>query len=209
MHLHDDSPVVARPATLAVFAIAYYLATLLGEHAFGTLAVPSPFWVPDSVLLCALILAPRSQWWIFVLAIVPIRLLSGVVPGTPLWFQVLTIGIDAAKGIAAAWLLQYVLHRPVRLRSLQEFIAFVGIAAIAVPALSILVAAPARVALGNPIWKSAYEWFMGDLLAQVLVTPTLLFWCTGRYARGARAWELLLVCAGLVVVLVLGFFRQG
>src|SRR5262245_9426578 len=66
------------------FAAVYLIALLGSEHLYGTLEVASPFWFPESVLLCALFLAPRKHWWVFILAIWPIRLLAGdVVPDTP------------------------------------------------------------------------------------------------------------------------------
>src|SRR5262245_8069168 len=89
----------APPVPALVFAIGYFLAVKLGEHAYGSLAVPSPFWLPDSVLLCALLLTPASQWWIYLAAIWPIRLLAGAVPGTPLWFALVSIANDALKAL--------------------------------------------------------------------------------------------------------------
>lgn len=63
-------------AHLAIFIAAYFLAFRLSEHVYGSLAVPSPFWLPDSVLLCALLVAPKPQWWVFAIAIWPIRLVG-------------------------------------------------------------------------------------------------------------------------------------
>ena len=83
----------------------------LSERAYGSLAVPSPFWLPDSVLLCALLIAPRREWWFFLLAIWPIRLLAGAVPGTPVWFQFASVANDTAKAFAAAWLIQRATRR--------------------------------------------------------------------------------------------------
>jgi two-component system sensor histidine kinase UhpB len=164
------------------------------------LAVPSPFWLPDSVLLCALLLTPARDWWIFVVAIWPVRLLIGAAPGTPLWFQLATIANDALKATVAAWLLQRILGRRVRLETLKEFFIFLGVAAVAVPVMSAAVAAPARYVLGDPVWSAAYRWFLGDALAQVIVTPTILYWCNRAYRhRSARLGELLIVLAGLLV----------
>jgi signal transduction histidine kinase len=196
----------ARYASFAVFIIGYVLSVTLSEHGYGSLSVPSPFWLPDSVLLCALLLTPAGSWWIFVATIVPVRLLVGAVPGTPLWFQLMAIANDAAKGVAAAWLLQRVLGRRVRLEKLSEFLIFLGIAAVAVPAFSAMLAAPARYLLGHPFWSSAYGWYLGDALAQVIVTPTLLYWCDRTYRhRSARLSELLIVLMGLAVASLAAF----
>ena len=193
-------------ATLAIFGAGYFLAVRLSEHAYGSFAVPSPLWLPDSVFLSALLLAPRRQWWMFALAIWPIRLLAGVGPGPPVWFQLVSIANDMVKGVAAAWLLTAVMRRPIRLSTLREFMVYLGIAAALVPALSALAAAPARYALGDPFWRTAYQWFLGDALAQVIVTPTLLYWWTRGYRDvGSRLKELLLVGAGLTGALLYAF----
>src|SRR5262252_11226215 len=119
-----------RLAWFGIFAAGYVLAFALSERGYGSLAVPSPFWLPDAVLLCALLLAPSNRWWNFCGAILAIRVLIGGVPGTPFWFQFLTIINDALKAIATAWLLQRVLGRRVRLETLTEFFIFLGIAAV-------------------------------------------------------------------------------
>ncbi len=55
---------------LAVGA-AYYIAAEVG----GALAFPSApvsvFWAPNAILMAALLLAPREQWWMYFAAIVP------------------------------------------------------------------------------------------------------------------------------------------
>src|SRR5262249_28073402 len=164
----------------------YFLAFSASEHAWGTLAVPSPFWLPDSILLCALLLTPGRGWWIFLGLIWPIRLLVGAVPGTPLWFHLAAIANDTLKAVVAAWLLRQFIGRRVRLDTLNEFFIFLGVAAIAVPAVSALLAAPACYMLGNPVWTAIYRWFLGNALAQVIVTPAILY---GRN-RAFRRWPI-------------------
>ena len=151
-----------RPAVLAGFVAGYAVAVLLAEHTYGSVSVPSPFWLPDSVLLCALLLAPRSQWWVFAFAIWPVRIFVGAVPGTPVWFQFVSLANDTAKGLAAAWLLGRFVRRPIHLMTLHEFMLFLGIAGAAIPAASALVAAPARSLLGDSFWPAACGWFLGN-----------------------------------------------
>ena len=194
-----------QAATFLSFVVGYFCAFILAERAYGTLAVPSPFWLPDSVLLTALLLTPRSQWWVFATVIWPIRLFWGAVPGTPMWFQFVTIANDMTKGLAAAYLLQRFIRTPIRLHTFHEFLIFLGIAGIAVPAVSALAAAPARYMLGDPVWRAMYQWFLGDLLAQVIVTPTILYWFTSRLIPQHRVRESIIVFGGLTVALLIGF----
>src|SRR5262245_36811305 len=206
MQSNDSSLKTAQPVTVAVFVIGYLLAFVLGERGYGSLGVPSPFWLPDSVLLCALLISPKAQWWIFIAAIWPIRLLAGAVPGTPMCFQLATIANDVLKALGAASVLQRLLGRSVRLHTLNEFLVYLGVAAAIVPLLSALAAAPARYALGDPLWTATYQWFLGDALAQVIVTPTMLYWCTREYRHAnARLGELVVLSVSLAAALFYAF----
>src|SRR5262245_44958273 len=94
---------VRNIAWFCAYEAAFYLAY---EYAMSfSQATASPFWFPDSVLLCALLISPPRRWWIFVLAPLPIRLFSEVADGIPYWFLFATFAIDSAKGVVAAWAL--------------------------------------------------------------------------------------------------------
>jgi len=182
-------------------AFGYVLAVKLAERGYGSISVPSPFWLPDSVLLCALLIMPKRRWWIALVAMWPLRFLAGVPPNTPLWFQLVAIANDGFKAFAAAWVLRRIVGRTVRLHALREWLIFLLVAAGAVPLVSALAAAPARYTLGDPLWTAAYRWFLGDSVAQVVVTPMLLYWCNREYSRVQdRIGELLVILTGLLVV---------
>src|SRR5262245_57380955 len=104
---------------LVLFEVAFYLAyryAMTFSHASA-----SPFWFPDSVLLCALLVVRRSRWWLFVLAPLPIRLLVETPADVPLWFLLATFAIDSAKGLLTATLLQKVVVNPLRFATIREF----------------------------------------------------------------------------------------
>ena len=58
-------------------ALIYYLGA---EAAFfvGTLSdkIFAPFWPPNIVLFCALLLSPYQRWWLFILAVFPAHVLA-------------------------------------------------------------------------------------------------------------------------------------
>ena len=62
-----------------IVALAYYLGA---EAAFfvGTLSdkIFAPFWPPNIVLFCALLLSPYRRWWLFILAVFPAHVLAEV-----------------------------------------------------------------------------------------------------------------------------------
>src|SRR5262245_9966183 len=78
------------------FVALYFLAYRFGMSFSQSTA--SPFWFPDPVLLCALLLTRPRYWWMFVLSTLPIRLLTAVPPDMPLWFLVAAFVIDSARG---------------------------------------------------------------------------------------------------------------
>jgi PAS domain S-box-containing protein len=197
-------------ANLAAFAAGYLLAVVVGERVYGSAAVSSPFWFPDSVLLCALLVVPRSGWLAVISTAVAIRIIAGAVPGTPTWFVLVATAIDMVKGLAAAWWLQRVLGPIIRLNTLREYAAFVGIAALIVPFASALIAGLARQASGDAFWTSAMGWFMGDAVAQVIVTPGLLHWCCRGYRRViTRTPECLSVHLALLAILFVVFIEPA
>ena len=67
-----------------IVAIAYYLGA---EIAFlvGTLSdrIFAPFWPPNVVLFCALVLTPPRQWWIYIVAVLPAHIAAELRVGMP------------------------------------------------------------------------------------------------------------------------------
>src|SRR6185436_18869860 len=93
-------PWLTEAAELGAFLVAYYVAYMFGMS-FSD-ASSAPFWFPDSVLLCALLVVRPSRWWLYIAAALPIRLFSEVSAGVPTWFLLTTFGIDVAKAVVAA-----------------------------------------------------------------------------------------------------------
>src|SRR5262245_27553612 len=117
-----------------LFGVAFYFAYRYGmSFSYET---SSPFWFPDSVLLCALLLARLRSWWLFVLAALPIRLLAPVSAGIPLWFLLATFANDSIKGIIAAGTLRHFLKNPIRFETVRDFALYCLFVVLLVPAAS-------------------------------------------------------------------------
>ena len=93
-------PRLQLTAGVCAFLVAFYFAYRFGMK-FGS-QTASPFWLPDSVLLCALLRSKPKHWWIFLLAPLPIRLFSDVAQGNPTWFLLGSYCVDSLKGVVAA-----------------------------------------------------------------------------------------------------------
>ncbi|MEZ5831287.1 MAG: MASE1 domain-containing protein [Dongiaceae bacterium] len=185
-----------------LFEVAFYVAYRCGMS-FSQVAA-SPFWFPDSVLLCALLVTSPKRWWIFILLPLPIRLFSEVAQGIPLWFLLTTFWIDSAKGLIAAFALRGFVARTFRLETAREIGAFFAFAVVLVPAASAFFGATARSALGHEYWQSWEQWFLGDALAQMIVTPAILHWGLGLSLKSKmpdikRRLEIVALTLGLLL----------
>jgi signal transduction histidine kinase len=169
---------------LALFTAAYLVA--YGCARFFAQRTGTRLWLPDSVLLCSLLLVPRKKWWLYVLMTVPIRFVPGVRPPVGAWFLWLTWANDAAKGVLAAYLLQYAIGNRIRLNTVRRYAAYLGIAVMLAPMFSGFFGALLRhLALGHAFWPAFGQWSLGDALANLVVTPTLLLWLS-REHQGLR-----------------------
>ena len=175
----------------AVFFVAYRFAMGL------TPAMPSPLWFPDSVLLCALLLSPRKTWWFYLLCTFPLRVFTSVPSGLPVWFLIACFVNDSCKALFSALLVQRFCGRRLRFQTLQQFLCYSMIAVIFIPLLSSIAGGASRYALGGGFFASMRGWFLGDALANLVLTPMILcFSDAARQILGApakRYWEAILL----------------
>lgn len=160
-------------AYVAAFYFAYRYAMSFSQ------ATASPFWFPDSILLCALLMSRPRLWWIFILAPLPIRLFSEVAAGIPVWFLLATFALDSAKGLVAALALRRFVGNPVRFETVREVAVFFLFAVLLVPAASAFGGAAVLGIRGADYWLAWERWFLGDALTQLVVTPAILYWIFG------------------------------
>ncbi|MGE5276593.1 MAG: MASE1 domain-containing protein [Acidobacteriota bacterium] len=193
--------------SVALFEATFYVAYRYGMS--FTQSVPAPFWFPDTVLLCALLLTSPRLWWLFILAMAPIRFF--VVPAAaPAWFVAAAFVNDSLKGLLAAALLRRALPNPVRFDRLRDFGVYVAIAVFGVPMLSAVGGGAAWRALGKEYWPAWQAWFLGDAMANLILTPAVLYWLFGyrdrrRGPRSGRVVEGLLLTGGLVALSLAAF----
>src|SRR5215469_11844686 len=191
---------LALAAALIAFEVAFYFAYAYGMGFASARA--SPFWLPESILFCALLRSPKRYWWIFIVAPLPIRLFTSVQPNHPLWFMLGAHAIDVAQALVAAIVLRKVLGELVRLESFRDFGLFALVAALAVPAIGALAGAGLRYGTGHDFWSSWLQWWVGNALAQLMITPAILTWLAPDISRikrvkPVRAVEFVVTLGGL------------
>jgi PAS domain S-box-containing protein len=180
---------------LCIFAVVYFLAFKFSAN--PTSQIPSPFWLPNSVLLCALLRSRPRHWWLILLLTVPIRLTDNVVPPHPVWYRVAMIAVSAAQALAAAWAFRLIAPHPNRFSTWREWLAMGAVLLIA--AAASLAMAGLRHLLGQDFWQSVQLGFTGDALALFVVTPALLTWLFWEGSPVAKLNPATTIEAGLLL----------
>ena len=193
--------------SVAVFECVFYFAYRFGMS--FPMDYPSPLWFPDSVLLCALLFSRKSSWWMFILAPLPIRLMTAVPEGTPLWFLLACFLNDSLKGLLSAFLLRRRADSGLWFDNVSAFARYVLIAVVFSPALSALAGAATRAALDEKFWTAWTQWFLGNALASLVVTPVLFCFLRDfnsvSQAKPKRHVELILLATTLILASAISF----
>jgi PAS domain S-box-containing protein len=108
--------------------------------------------------------------------------------------------------------LRHLLRNPVRFETVREFSLYCLIAVLLVPAGSAFAGAAARHFLfpGYGYWQAWEQWFLGDALAHLVITPVIFYWVLGSpwnapARTAARRVEAGLLTVGLIVTAYLAF----
>jgi len=158
--------------TLFVVAIAgaYRLGLSPGK------GVASPFWFPDSVLLCALLKTRPRNWWFIFLTALPIRLALQLPQGYELFYTLASFSLDLGKAAVGAAIMRRFLANPLRFQSTRDYLAFVLLVVVAIPALAGAAGAVLRSAqFGYTYGRAWSQWLNGDALGQLIATPAILY----------------------------------
>jgi len=199
----------------AVFAAGYAAAYLYAYSVTLQGRTAAPVWAPDAVLFCALFLFARRSWWIFLLLAVPIRLALTTPSVVPAPVQLFDLANHALKAVVAVSVLQRWKPGGSFLSSSRDFARFGAVAVVAVPALSAFVGVGIRQSGGSEYWRLWMQWFLGDALANLVLTPLILSFDSSMPSRAAalsswrRRAEGGLLLAGLLVSGALAFRGRG
>src|SRR5437899_3104069 len=101
-------------------AILYYLGAE-AAFAIGTLTQQfAPFWPPNVVLLCALLVAPRRHWLLYIAAAFPAHVLAERGVAMPLPQLLAAFGCNVSITLLNAIALNRILRDPPGLTSLRD-----------------------------------------------------------------------------------------
>jgi PAS domain S-box-containing protein len=167
-----------------IAALAYYVGA---EAAFfvGTLSdkIFAPFWPPNIVLFCALLLSPYRRWWLFILAVLPAHVLAEIRVGMDTAQLLVAFATNCAVAAANAAALRRMIGGPPWFGSLRNACVYVCVTA---------VVSPAMVALGGafvPImsapsaehyWSFWAQWYLSNAVGSLALGPIALILLSER-----------------------------
>jgi signal transduction histidine kinase len=178
-HLRLFGPKPAFRAPVLV-AVAYYLGA---EAAFyvGTLSdkIFAPFWPPNIILFCALLLAPERRWWLFIAASFPAHVVAELGVGMPLAQMLVAFATNCMVALVNAIAVRRLLRGPPWLEDLRKASLYILITAGVSPAISALGGAFVPIMGGgalNEFWHFWTNWYLSNVLTSLTLGPVLLTW---------------------------------
>src|SRR5215813_10710130 len=196
-----------------VVAIAYYIGA---EIAFwiGTLSdrIFAPFWPPNIVLFCALLITPPRQWWIYVAAAFPAHVLAELRVGMPASQLIVAFATNCLVAMLNAFAVQRLMVEPPWFGTIRKTIIYVLIAAFLSPAICALGGAFVQILGGGSIndyglfWA---RWYASNALGSLTLGPLAMICIDSstrpRLALTGRAMEAAVIAAFLVTTCIIAF----
>jgi signal transduction histidine kinase len=198
---------------VVIVAIAYYLGA---EIAFliGTLSdrIFAPFWPPNIVLFCALLITPPRQWWIYIAATFPAHVLAELRVGMPASQLIVAFVTNCLVAMFNAFAVQRLMVAPPWFGTIRKTIIYVLITAFVSPALCALGGAFVQILGSGSIndyglyWA---RWYASNALGSLTLGPLAMICIESttrpRLAPTARVVEAAIIAAFLVATCIIAF----
>ncbi|MCM3870394.1 MAG: PAS domain S-box protein [Pyrinomonadaceae bacterium] len=203
-----DDAGLRQSAVVAVLVCAgYYLTAKLGFAFALHPGSVSTLWMPNSILLAALLLTPTRFWWIIIAAAFPAHLASELHNSVPVSMVLSWFLSNSVQGLLGAICIRKVIKSPLQLESFRHFTALVLFGVFLAPFLSSFLDI-GLVKLNGwspaPFWELWRIRFLANVVATLTVVPVILTWANGgvEALRRASLWR---HCeAGLLAVCLFG-----
>jgi diguanylate cyclase (GGDEF)-like protein/PAS domain S-box-containing protein len=135
-------------------------------------------WLPNAIVLSALLLTKYRQWWKFGVTLVVAELLSDA-GAFPLWQALGFVLANLFEVLLAAFLIRRLCGRDFAFSNLREVLMFAAIAMGVAPAFAALLGSAIHFANGIEVVSFAEHWqiwWIGDGMGLVVLTPLLFGW---------------------------------
>jgi PAS domain S-box-containing protein len=190
-------------------AVAYAATAWLGTAYIFPGARVSALWFPNAILLAALLLSRRRDWWIYLALVLPAHFLVLSLPGNlPPGRGVIGYVGNCATAVVGALALSAFVPGIRRIDGLRTAIAFILLAGILAPACTSLLVAAAAVGVSKTFWWTAIARSFTNAFAILTLVPLILHgaaWLrqpntTIHSARAAEAAVLAITLATLGIL---------
>jgi PAS domain S-box-containing protein len=167
----------AIPTPLLV-AVAYFVGA---EAAFlvGRLSdtIFAPFWPPNVVLFCALLLAPKRRWWVYIVMAFPAHVLAELQVGMPTAHLLVAFSANCLVAVLNAAALRKILGDLPWAVTLRTASYYILVTAVVSPAICAFGGAFGPILGGSPIenyfvyWG---QWYLSNALGSLTLGPLFL-----------------------------------
>jgi signal transduction histidine kinase len=197
-----------------IVAVAYFIGA---EIAFliGTLSdrIFAPFWPPNVVLFCALLVTSERRWWVYVAAVFPAHVVAEVGVGMPIGQLLVAFATNCVVAVLNALAVRRLAGDGPWFADLRKAALYVLITAGVSPAVSALGGAFVPILGGGPVanyWLFWTYWYSGNALSSLTLGPIFLTWLgetpkSSGWQPTYRKAEAAILCVTLVVVCTLAF----
>jgi signal transduction histidine kinase len=193
-------------------ALAYYLGAR-AAFLIGTLSdrIFAPFWPPNIILFCALLMVPKRRWWLYIAAALPSHLLAEITVAMPIAQSLVAFATNCMLAILSAVGVRWFLREPPWFGTLRNAAIYILITAGISPAIAALGGAFVQILGGGPVdyWTSWGQWWIANALGSVTLGPLFLVWFFPRpeFARikSVRKTEGFVLILSLAVVCAIAF----
>ena len=204
-----------RHALIATLLVCggYYVGGAIGMAMRVVPGGPSEIWLPQGVVLAAMLTAPVRRWWLYSIALLPTHayLTSVYNPHTPATMMVLQFAGQIVQSAVAAAMLRPILGSPPRLDSLRRMGAFIFVGTFLVPLVVQALVVGGYLAGGfvHDFWAPWQQRVLARMAGAVIVAAPILYFADNGVA-GIRRWprrvaELVLLTACLIAAMPLLF----
>jgi len=210
-------PVIKSIRTPILVAIAYY-AGAQAAFSIGTLSdrIFAPFWPPNIILFCILLLAPKRRWWLYIAAAFPAHVVAEITVAMPIVQSLVAFATNCIVAILSAVGVRWYLKESPWFGTLRNAAAYVFITAGLSPAIAALGGAFVLILGGGSIsnyWTYWMNWYMANALGSVTLGPVFLIWFgpqEGPRFTFRRKTEGIILALGLVAACAIAFHgNQG
>jgi PAS domain S-box-containing protein len=158
-------------------AVAYAAAARFGAKLVFPGAPVSALWFPNAILLAALLLAPRRDWWVYLVLVLPAHLLvQPLLVSVPPAHALIGYVGNCGTALMGAWLLRAYIpgrRRIDRIRTAVIFIVLVG-ALVPICTSALMAAAAVVLHVSTTFWLMAAGRSLTNAFAVLTLVPLIL-----------------------------------